>query len=68
MTQTERRALKEHINIPDCVQRRVEESGAQQCVYVFVCMYVLNSEKEREDVQCLLVQTLMVWSVLQQLH
>lgn len=43
MTQTERRALKEHINILDCVQR--ERSEAEQCVCVqtsvhIVCMYV----------------------------
>lgn len=40
MTQTERRALKEHINILDCVQR--EWSEAEQCVrkcahIVYVC-------------------------------
>lgn len=40
VTQAERRALKEHINILDCVQR--ERSEAEQCVrkcahIVYVC-------------------------------
>lgn len=48
VTQTERRALKEHINILDCVQREWRRE-AEQCVCVhkckevcilYVCMYV----------------------------
>lgn len=42
VTQAERRALKEHINILDCVQRERERSEAEQCVRkcaYCVCMW-----------------------------
>lgn len=70
VTQTERRALKEHINILDCVQR--EWSEAEQCVRTCAHIVYVCGGKEMSVCVCVCVfvcvQMLMDWSLLHWSH